>query len=84
MSESLTTKEHTEAHGDKIKGYRKLSENEITDINAIKAMGEDIRSHLDVLQGRDNIDKRWLAVARTDLQKGVMAVVRAIAQPEGF
>lgn len=27
---------------------------------------------------------RWLAIGRTDLQTGVMAVIRAIAQPGGF
>ena len=82
--ETLSTKEHTEAHGDKIGGYRKLSDNEIADINAIKSMGNDIGAHLDTLEGREGIDKRWLAIARTDLQKGVMAAVRAIAKPEGF
>jgi hypothetical protein len=28
--------------------------------------------------------KRWLAIARTDLQTGTMAAVRAIAQPTSF
>lgn len=27
---------------------------------------------------------RWLAIARTDLQTGIMAAVRAIAQPSTF
>jgi hypothetical protein len=27
---------------------------------------------------------RWLAEARTDLQKGLMSLVRAVAQPSGF
>ncbi|WP_437128540.1 Acb2/Tad1 domain-containing protein, partial [Pseudomonas aeruginosa] len=26
---------------------------------------------------------RWAAIAKTDIQTGVMALVRAIAQPEG-
>jgi hypothetical protein len=30
------------------------------------------------------IDPHWLAIGRTDLQKGFMAVIRAIARPEGF
>jgi hypothetical protein len=27
---------------------------------------------------------RWLSEARTDLQKGLMSLVRAVAQPSGF
>jgi hypothetical protein len=30
------------------------------------------------------VDLRWLSIARTDLQKGIMAAVRAIAKPGGF
>lgn len=28
--------------------------------------------------------ERWRAMARTDLQNGIMKLVRAVAQPEGF
>ena len=30
------------------------------------------------------IDPRWLAIGRTHLQEGFMAVIRAIARPETF
>lgn len=30
------------------------------------------------------IDKRWVAIGATDLQKGFMAVIRGIAQPTTF
>jgi hypothetical protein len=33
-------------------------------------------------KGFDDIDPRWMAVAKTHLQEGFMAFVRAIAQPE--
>ncbi|MBC4892321.1 hypothetical protein H8L28_26810, partial [Klebsiella pneumoniae] len=29
-------------------------------------------------------DKRWLAIGKTDLQKGFMAVIRSIAKPTTF
>jgi len=29
-------------------------------------------------------DPRWLALAKTDLQRGLMALTRAIAKPDGF
>jgi hypothetical protein len=35
-------------------------------------------------RGSGNPDPRWLAIGKTDLQKGFMAVIRAIAKPETF
>ena len=32
----------------------------------------------------DGIDQRWLAIGKTDLQKGFMSVVRSIAKPTSF
>lgn len=29
-------------------------------------------------------EKRWLAIARTDLQKGFMSLTRAVTKPEKF
>lgn len=31
-----------------------------------------------------NIDRRWLAIGVTDLQKGFMSLTRAVARPRGF
>jgi hypothetical protein len=36
------------------------------------------------MTGWDGADQRWVAIAKTDLQKGFMALVRAVAQPESF
>lgn len=80
----LTTKEHTEAHGDKIAGYRKLTDDEIERINGIKQIGNDLGGLLDLLQASPSTDKRWLAIAKTDLQTGIMALVRSVAKPAGF
>lgn len=67
-----------------IKGYRDLSENEITLMNDAKSKAEDIGKLIDVLAENSSIDKRWLAIAKTDLQKGFMSLIRAIAQPTTF
>ena len=37
-----------------------------------------------MLESNSLIDKRWLAIAKTDLQKGFMSLVRSIAKPETF
>lgn len=67
-----------------IKGYRDLNTDEIDHINAIKSMGEDLREMLHDLKNHPEYDQRWLAIANTHLQEGIMAAVRAVAQPESF
>lgn len=67
-----------------IKGYRDLSQEEIDLMNAVKVIGEQVRSTIQTLDDMDSIDKRWLNIARTDLQKGFMALVRSIAKPNSF
>lgn len=66
-----------------IKGYRQLSDRELVAINDIKdvevAVGELWRQ---VSYNLETVDKRWLALAKTHLQEGFMAFVRAIAKPE--
>lgn len=68
----------------KITGYRDLSEVEIELMNNVKEASADIGELIEVM-GRDpNLDQRWVAIAKTDLQKEFMAAVRAIAQPTTF
>lgn len=68
----------------KIKGYRDLSEREIGLMNDAKSKAEDLGKLIDVLGEMPDIDKRWLAIAKTDLQKGFMSLVRSIAKPSTF
>lgn len=69
----------------KIKGYRDLSQAEIDAMNQIKAKGEELRILIEHLVSRDvNADPRWVHIGRTDLQTGIMALVRSVAKPESF
>lgn len=73
----------------KITGYRQLSEQEAALMNEIKARANDIGSlcnRLAALAKGDatQVDPRWVAVGQTDLQKGFMALTRAVAKPTGF
>jgi len=68
----------------KIKGYRELTQEEIDLMNKIKSQGEILGKLIDELSSYDGIDKRWLAIGRTNLQHGIMDIVRAIAQPTTF
>lgn len=67
-----------------IKGYRDLSQEEIDAMNAVKAKAEEVGALISSLEAMADSDKRWVAVAKTDLQKGFMAAVRAIAKPTSF
>lgn len=67
-----------------IKGYRDLTQQEIEAINKIKSVAELHGALLAEIEKLPDADKRWLAIARTDLQTGFMALVRAVARPTTF
>lgn len=75
-----------------IKGYRDLSQAEIDVINQIKEAGARVGTLVDRLnemqRGDANSpvlpDQRWVAIGRTHLQQGFMALVRSVAKPTGF
>lgn len=68
----------------KITGYRDLSQQEIDVMNRCKAMSEEVGKLTEDVKSIPETDKRWVAVAVTDLQKGFMALVRSIARPTTF
>jgi hypothetical protein len=68
----------------KITGYRELSEAEIGAMNRIKDLAAQVGHLMDELGQASSIDKRAVAIARTELQTGFMWAVRAIAQPTSF
>lgn len=67
-----------------ITGYRALTEQEVAQINAIKAQGQRLETLVDELRQLPDVDSRWLAIGQTDLQKGLMALARAVARPTNF
>jgi hypothetical protein len=68
-----------------IKGYRELNEDEIALMNQIKEKGAELGQLVEELQGfGDSLDQRWIAIGKTDLQKGLMALTRGVAQPTFF
>lgn len=68
----------------KITGYRQLEEAEATLMNQIKAHGVELGTLIDMLSSIDGLDQRWVSIGKTDLQRGIMALVRAVAQPTSF
>lgn len=80
----------------KIKGYRELNQAELDLMNEIKEEGirldelhRKVVSYVAANAGREDISAeadpfRWAAIAKTDLQTGLMALTRAVAAPGFF
>lgn len=67
-----------------IKGYRELSVEEIQAMNTIKTKGIELGELVETLRNTAGIDQRWVSIGATDLQTGLMALTRAVAQPTFF
>ena len=68
-----------------IKGYRELSAEEIALMNEIKTKGAELGELVQKLRDQtDHIDQRWVSIGAADLQTGLMALTRAVAQPTFF
>lgn len=69
-----------------IKGYRDLGEEEIALMNEAKELAEQVGQLVNKLETTwdPGLDMRWIAIGKTDLQKGFMSLIRGIAQPTTF
>lgn len=68
----------------KIKGYRDLSQEEIDLMNEIKTKGAELGELVAKLRATGELDQRWISIGATDLQTGLMALTRGVAQPTSF
>jgi hypothetical protein len=67
-----------------IKGYRELDQAEIDLMNEIKSKGAELGVLVERLKAQGSTDMRWVAIGQTNLQQGLMALTRAVAQPTFF
>jgi hypothetical protein len=67
-----------------IKGYRELNETEIAAMNEVKQKGAELGELVAKLRANKELDQRWVSIGATDLQTGLMALTRSIAQPTFF
>lgn len=68
----------------KVTGYRQLNEAEAALMNEIKAHGVQLGELVQKLRATDGLDQRWVSIGATDLQTGLMALTRGVAQPTTF
>lgn len=59
---------------EKIKGYRELNSDEIELINEVKNGESALMRMIETTGEMRNSDKRWLAIAKTDLQKRIHVI----------
>ena len=71
----------TEHQGLPVSGYRPQSADKVALVNRSKEAEERTLRILDDLRTSPDIDLRWLAIARTNLELGWMAANRAVFQP---
>lgn len=64
-----------------VAGYRPQNAARVDIVNANKAAEERVLRILDGFKGDPDIDQRWLAIGRTSIEQGFMAVNRAVFQP---
>lgn len=72
----------TEHNGLPVAGYKPQSDDNVAIVNANKKLEEIVLRGLDemkLLGG--SIDQRWLAIGRTHIEQGFMAINRAVFQP---
>lgn len=65
-----------------IKGYRALTDQDITTINIIKDAEIQLGEFWRKMTKDPEFDPRWAAIARTHFEEGFSALVRSIARPE--
>lgn len=68
----------------KITGYRQLSDWDAQMMNVIKEHSVEVGKLVATLRKTEGLDQRWVELAADDLQKGFMALTRAVAQPTTF
>lgn len=68
----------TTHNGLPVSGYKPQSAEAIAQVNAFKHSEEPLLRVLDAITGDGDFDQRWLAIARTQIEQGFMALNRAV------
>ncbi len=71
----------TKHEGLPVAGYRPQSEENVDRVNLNKRLEEHTLRALDALAEQPDIDKRCLAIGRTHIEQGFMAVNRSVFKP---
>lgn len=64
-----------------VAGYKPQSDAKVNAVNANKECEERILRVMDTMRTMADVEQRWLALARTQIEQGFMALNRSIFQP---
>lgn len=67
-----------------ITGYRKLTDEEVAQMNEVKTLGKRLSKLVDKLKANKEYDQHWVDLGAVQLQTGLMALTRAVARPTTF
>lgn len=65
-----------------VKGYQPQSDAKVELVNINKEVEENVLRILDNMSTVTEIDQRWLAIGRTKIEEGFMAINRAVFRPQ--
>lgn len=68
--------------GHPVSGYTLQSDAAVEQVNLHKQMEERLLRVLDELKEFKDVDQRWLAIGRSSIEQGFMAVNRAVFRPQ--
>ena len=71
----------TEHNGLPVAGYKAQSQAKVVAVNVNKNTEEELLRLMDRMKQDPEVDQRWLSIARTDIEKGFMALNRSIFKP---
>jgi len=71
----------TEHQGLPVEGYQPQSDAKVSAVNVNKRLEEEVLRRIDTLEQTPGVDRRWLAIGKTQLEQAFMAINRAIFQP---
>jgi hypothetical protein len=66
-----------------IQGYNSLTQPAIDLINIVQRSEQSVLTIIRDLADDADVDPRWLAIGRADVEKGFMAIRRSITCPNG-
>lgn len=65
-----------------VPGYTDQSAARVALVVQNKRLEEQILRQLDSMKASEQVDQRWLAIGRTQLEQAFMAINRAVFQPQ--
>lgn len=71
----------TEHQGLPVKGYKPQSEEAVALVNDNKGSEEMLLRVMDGMRLMTDVDQRWLAIARTQMEQAFMALNRSVFKP---